>query len=379
MNKAIIVRIIAVFIVIVVARNFIPDNLNSFPYSGDIQVQYDNPYSISVMANFDGVHYVKIASEGYKQFNQAFFPLYPLLIKFLAVPLNNNHVVAGILISTISFFAGCVILFKLLSEIYGLKKALYAVILLLVFPTSFFFQMVYTEGLFLLVCTAALYFIHKKRYLWVIIFAAISSLIRIQGIFLFFPIVFSLYDFKKPIFNNIFSIIKKHFVLLIAPFIGLSCYMVYLNIYFHDPLYFFTAQPSFGAQRSTSLILLPQVYFRYLKIFITASHNFQYFVAVMEFIFFNISFVASLFFGYRAYKHKNAFECGIALFSLAYIILPTLTGTFSSLPRYTLMALSQYLFFAKMKNSSYQKAIIFISVLIQIVLLSLFSRGYFIS
>ncbi len=379
MNKALIIRVILVFVVIALTRNLIQENLNGFPYGGAIQAKYGNPYPISVMANFDGVHYVKIASEGYKQFNQAFFPLYPLLIKFLAAPLNNNHVVAGILISTVSFIAGCTLLLKLLTDLYGQSKAVSSLLLLLVFPTSFFFQIIYTEGLFLFVCAAVLYALHKKRYTWVFFLAALSSLIRIQGIFLVFPIFFSFYDLKKPFFSSIFTIFRKHFALLIAPFIGLSCYMIYLYIYFHDPIYFFTAQPSFGAQRSTSLILLPQVYYRYLKIFITASHNFQYFVAVLEFIFFNISFIASLIFGYFAYKHKNAFEFGVSLFSLAYIILPTLTGTFSSLPRYSLLALAQYIIFAKIKNKFYRGAIICISILAQMVFLSLFSRGYFIS
>lgn len=221
--------------------------------------------------------------------------------------------------------------------------------------------------------------IKQKELLDGILFAAASSLIRIQGIFLIFPIFFSFYDFKKAFFVNVRVMLRHQIILLIAPFIGLFCYMGYLYIYFHDPIYFFTAQPSFGAQRSTSIVLLPQVFFRYLKIFITASHNFQYFVAVLEFIFFTASFTASAILGYSAYKHKNSFEFGLALFSLAYIILPTLTGTFSSLPRYTLLALAQYIVFAKIKNKLYRGVILGVCIFAQIVLLSLFSRGYFIS
>lgn len=141
MNKILAIRIVAVFIVVILVRNFIPENLNGFPYGGAIQARYKSTYAMSTMANFDGVHYVKIASEGYKQFNQAFFPLYPMLIKLFAIPFNNNHVLAGIAISISSFFAGCILLNKLLTEKYGRSKAMSALLFLLVFPTSFFFKL----------------------------------------------------------------------------------------------------------------------------------------------------------------------------------------------------------------------------------------------
>ncbi|MDP3733070.1 MAG: hypothetical protein Q8Q91_00870, partial [Candidatus Daviesbacteria bacterium] len=37
-------------------------------------------------ANFDGEHYLSIAIFGYKSLEQAFFPVYPILISFFAKP-----------------------------------------------------------------------------------------------------------------------------------------------------------------------------------------------------------------------------------------------------------------------------------------------------
>jgi hypothetical protein len=379
MNKVIILRIILIFIVVVFAQHFISENLNGFPYGGAIQKRYQNPYPIAVMANFDGVHYANIAFEGYREFEQAFFPLYPVLIRSVGTYMNNNHVLAGVFISFVSLFIACNLLLKVLREYYGDIKAFFAVILILAFPTAFYFQAVYTESLFFALCATTIYFLHEKKPNKAAMVAALSSLARIQGVFLVFFFIFYFYNPKRTLVQNISLLFKKHFLYLLSPFVGLGIYMLYLYITKHDALYFFSAQPTFGANRSTSIILLPQVYFRYIKIFLTASHNFQFFVAVVEFIFFNVSFILSGYVGYRGFKNKNWFEVSLSLFSLAYIILPSLTGTFSSIPRYSLLALAQYIGLLNIKRKKYQVVLVVIFSILQVILLSLFSRGYFIS
>ena len=57
--------------------------------------------------NFDGEHYISIAQRGYGQGEQAFFPLYSLLIKGLSVLFGKGieiYVLMGLLISNFSFF-----------------------------------------------------------------------------------------------------------------------------------------------------------------------------------------------------------------------------------------------------------------------------------
>lgn len=52
-------------------------------------------------ANFDGEHYYNIATQGYALYEQAFFPLYPILIKIFSI--GFGAFISGILISNISF------------------------------------------------------------------------------------------------------------------------------------------------------------------------------------------------------------------------------------------------------------------------------------
>src|SRR3989338_5625766 len=157
-----------------------------------------------------------------------------------------------------------------------------------------------------------------------------------------------------------------YLILILSPILGLGLYCFYLWKTTGDPLFFLTSQPIFGANRSSHLILLPQVYWRYFKIFITAAHDSRYFVSLIEFLMFN--FVFTILFldlfknlriknwklalsGVEGLKIRNYDLLGLNLFSLANLILPTLTGTLSSIPRYALFSLSFFIFFGQIKSS----------------------------
>ncbi|MCX6706189.1 MAG: hypothetical protein NTV24_03765, partial [Candidatus Woesebacteria bacterium] len=130
-------------------------------------------------ANFDGEHYLAIAKEGYHLAEQAFFPLYPLLIKFF-----GGGAWSGLFISNTAFFLALVGLYKLLRIDYCVKVAKLAVILLLIFPTSFYFGAVYTESIFLCFVVWSFYFYRKENYLLSGILGAFASATRVIGVIL---------------------------------------------------------------------------------------------------------------------------------------------------------------------------------------------------
>ena len=78
------------------------DYLPSFPYYDSLLANYNLPRWLYSWANFDGVHYLTIVQKGYigTGLIQAFFPLYPGVVKFLSyfVP---NQVIAGFLVSSV--------------------------------------------------------------------------------------------------------------------------------------------------------------------------------------------------------------------------------------------------------------------------------------
>jgi hypothetical protein len=155
--------------------------------------------------------------------------------------------------------------------------------------------------------------------------------------------------------------------------------MVYLYLSTGNWLAFFHAQSVFGEARSTTLIFLPQVYYRYFKIFITAAWNFQYFVSLVEVITFS-GVLGVLLLDLRIQIQKQDFPLiALNLFSLANILLPTLTGSFMSIPRFALLSLSFFVCLSQIKSKLALSLLISFFAVLQLILLSFFIQGYFIS
>ena len=350
------------------------------------------PNWISALANFDGLHYISIARNGYAQYEQAFFPLYPILIKYLSPIFSNNQLLTGLIISNVSFFIGITILAR------SFKDSNWILIFLLLFPTSFFFGAVYTEGLFFLLFISTLYFLKKRNYLLTAIFVFLSSLTRLVGVFLIIPITFHWISIslksRRDVINHVSTNFNKfqQISTVFAPILGLFAYCLYLFKTTGDPLFFITSQPIFGANRSSHLILLPQVYWRYFKIFLTAAHDSRFYVSVVEFFTFNFVFIILIFDLFKNLKIKNwklIENCKLKIenydllvlniFSFSNLILPTLTGTFSSIPRYSLFSLSFFIYLAQIKNNLIKYLIFIVFLILHILLLGYFTQGYFIS
>src|SRR3989344_1323512 len=79
---------IGLFIVFFIAIYFFPLAGHNF-LGGGFNNYLNNPY-IFAWANFDGEHYLSIAQIGYRGLEQAFFPVYPMLISFLSKPFVND-------------------------------------------------------------------------------------------------------------------------------------------------------------------------------------------------------------------------------------------------------------------------------------------------
>ena len=259
------------------------------------------PSTIRAFANMDGVHYIDIAKRGYSEFVYAFFPLYPLSISLLGTILGGNYFLAGWIISLITGLLALLFLYQLAFALSKDKRtAFWSLLLLLLFPTSFYFNAVYTESLFFLLLVGSLLALQKKNYLLAAIVGYFAATTRLVGLFLIIPFFFALaqqvkvLDLSavnvKRLWQQFISFWKKlspiQYLVLFAPLLGFASYSLFLWITTGDPLRFFNVQPAFGANRSTSIILPPQVVYRYIKIFITATPNFQYFVATVEFIVF---------------------------------------------------------------------------------------------
>jgi len=340
------------------AKMLLPQFGARFPYVGVLE-ESGLPYWIWSFGNFDGVHYLRIAQDGYAyQFTQAFFPLYPILIKLVSYITLGNFLVAALLISNITFFVGLLLFYKLIKKNYDEKIAFWSCIFLLTFPTSFYFGSVYTEGVFFLMIIAAFYFIEEKKILLASIIGSFASATRLVGIFLAPSLI------KK--LDN-----KSLIPLLIIP-LGLFAYMIYLKIEFNNPFYFLTAQSIWGQERSTTgIVLLPQVFWRYIKILATTSG--------LPLLNASFELVSSVFAIVILILANKKVKREWLIFSWLAVLTPTLTGTLASMPRYILIAFPIFIVLTNIKSTLIKIGIIVLFLTLQVILVSLFTRGYWVA
>lgn len=367
------------FLIAYLSVYVIPEFGGRFPYYQELLIKTGLPSWFWGFGNFDGVHYLTIAMRGYlAEFTQVFFPLYPLLIKLLvwlfSIKTQLGFFLVGFAVSNLFFLFSLFLLTKLFRLDYSREDSLKAIILITAFPTSFYFGSIYTESLFLALVLLTFIFLRKGNFLAAGFFASFASATRILGFFLFFVIIIELYlkiARKGLSFKGKKALIYTLSV-LISP-LGLISYMVYLQYKFNNPIFFLTAQEAFGAERNSQpFILLPQVVYRYIKILLTVNPQTpQFFNAFLE-LFFSSVVLFYLVIFFKKIRFSYWF------FTFCAFLIPTLTGTFSSMPRYVLMCfllIPPFVIFTK----RYFKLILLGFIIIQAILVSLFVRGYWIA
>lgn len=332
----------------------------SFPYYQTL-LDHSRDQTKAIFGYFDGIHYLKIATNGYLDIgSQAFFPLYPILIDIFSNLFSLSPFVCGVVISLISLIGSLYCLALLFPSTYKSQT-----LLLLLFPTSFFFGMIYTESLFLFLSLLFFVLLKQKSYILASLVATLASSTRLVGVFLSLSLAYELYKSRK------YSLLSS-LTLLFISVSGFLFYSYYLYLSYGDPLMYLHVQSMFGASRSSSeLILLPQVIFRYLKmIFSIDPSTFVYQRIWLELL----VFIGGL---YIWYRNLRVIPFSHSIYVISSLILPTLTGTLSSLPRYILVLLP-FLFVNNLSGKKYLILYTTYTILL-IYLFSNFVRGTFIA
>lgn len=333
----------------------------TFPYADVLLLSRNLPPWLVTWANFDGVHYLTIIEKGYfgTGLIQAFFPLYPALSKLMTLSFLDP-VIAGLVVSNIAFIALLIVLYFYTKSHTNDQQAQWLLIVLLLFPTAFFFGAMYTESLFFLLVVASLWLAERRQWLLAGLFAAFASYTRLVGIFLL-PALFAeliqsqlvIHDPKITLSKAIKQLTSTRFwakiireqqpalIGIVMSSFGLLLYMWYLQSVFHDSFYFYHVQSEFGSGRQESIVFLPQVVWRYLKILITyRPFDLKYLAFVQEFLFTGLAYLVVL-------LSVKKMRWSWTIFALCALTLPTLTGTFSSMARYALIALPIYWFISE--------------------------------
>lgn len=327
-------------------------------------------------ANFDGDYYLKIAIHGYQSLTHSFFPLYPLFAKYLAMPLGANFssiVVAGLIISNLSFLVSLFIFWRLIRMDYSEKTAFLSLILLLVFPTSFYFGAIYTESLFLLLALSTFYAARKKKWFFAGVLGMLASMTRVVGVLLLPALLIEWFQNTRSKKGRS-SIFRLLFLLLVP--IGLATYMFFLQKTTGNSLAFYNELSYFGEQRSGQLVPLYQVFWRYIKMLATTTMSDPIYLTV------SMEAVAGFFVPVLLlWGYIKKMRISYLLFGALAYILPTLTGSFSSMPRYVLVIFPVFILLG-IFFSERRRLVLFLSI-ISVILLAIetmfFIRGYWVA
>jgi hypothetical protein len=209
----------------------------------------DVPFgAMNLWSHWDGEHYVALAAGGYLQppynVSPAFFPLYPLLMRSFAElfggPLSLPALsVWGVLLSLLALPFAFYFVYKIAESGWGERTARTAVLSLAVFPTSFFFNAVYTESLFLALSAGSIWALRVRRdLLLACALAAFAAATRNVGIFLLVPLA---YEWLRGEAGREYGWGKGVACLALAPS-GLLAYVVYLWSRSGDLFLFYSAQ-----------------------------------------------------------------------------------------------------------------------------------------
>lgn len=207
-------KVVAVFLICKIFVIFVAFGTQFFVSQSMTHTEHvtDNIF-LNPFAQYDATAYIDIAEHGYREGfgaynvgNYQWYPLYPLLIWALGL---IGYALSAFLISNIASFLAITMLYLIVKEELGKPAARRATFYILFFPTAFYFTVMYTEPLFLLLSVTTFYFARKNKWLAVGIFGFLTSLTRIQGALLFIPIAYMYmrqvgFDFRKTGKNAIY-------------------------------------------------------------------------------------------------------------------------------------------------------------------------------
>jgi Gpi18-like mannosyltransferase len=252
-----------------------------------------------------------------------FFPVYPLLVKFISLLLHSNPIIIGIIINQLAFFISFILIYKYCKNFLHLpeKHVEFTLVLLSISSINIYINILYTESIFMLILLLAFYNLRNEKYWIAAIFGFILSATKIIGVLFVLP--FFIYIYKKTKIINWQMIIQ---IFLISS--GLLLFMLYLFKITGDPIKFVHVQVYWGRLNHVNWFEHP---INSLKsIFQVARPH--------EVLFLILSIILMVFMFLKNYHLEN-------IFFIVALILPILSGKLDSFSRFISVHFIIYIMF----------------------------------
>lgn len=211
---------------------------------------YSAETPLSIWDRWDATAYKTIAAEGYtsttvapdyRAFLSHFPPVYPIAIRIVSLLSFLPLTEAAMLVSFMAIMGASYLMYKLLFDLYGnIRLAFLSVLLLNLYPTSYFTIAPYTESLFIFFIIASFYLLHKYPHhgYFAGFMGGLAVLTRLLGIAVipaYLYVIWQKYRSKKGIS---LASIASDFLLLFYPIVAVGVYLAINKHYFGNPLFF---------------------------------------------------------------------------------------------------------------------------------------------
>jgi Mannosyltransferase (PIG-V) len=158
--------------------------------------------ALGSLARWDATWYLSLAHSGYQTASPtgaAFFALYPVSVRAAAfgIPSGWALLLASYAVSAAALFVALVLLHRLVELELGRRFAPAALMLVALWPASFFFSAPYSESLFLALSIGMFYAARTDRWGWAAGLCAAATATRATGMLLLLPLAIMAWRARK--------------------------------------------------------------------------------------------------------------------------------------------------------------------------------------
>lgn len=320
-------------------------------------------------SRWDAWHYTRIAESGFPANDPAraaFFPLFPTLIRVVAEIQGRTDrpglFLAAIVVANICLVLATMALIALVRLDLAPDDARRSVWYLLVFPTSLFLSAGYSEALFLLLTVGAVLACRTDRWLWAAALAALAAVTRPVGVVICLPLAIEAYLRWRSSGRWRWSPV----VAIAAPLVAVGAWMLYLDATFRDPLAFLHAQK--GWDRSLELPWDTFLHFFDGRLTLASGlHS----VTDLGFTLFGLAMVGL---SWKLLRPSYAAYC------TALMLVPLMSGTLLSMPRFVLVMFPMYLVLAILgRRPAVHDSLLVVGMCLSGIFMALYAQWYWVA
>jgi hypothetical protein len=327
-------------------------------------------------ARYDAGYFEKIAWGGYTspvvdgqlgRSNIAYFPVYPMLMRFVGNVFGRHHAIyylAGIGISWVSFILAMVALYYLARLDLPHRRAARAVLLTAVFPFAFFFGVAYSESTFLLFVVLTFYCFRTRWWLLGGLCGAIATATRVTGILIVVPLAWIAWRAAEPTRRDQIGALAG----LVLTASGFGAYCLFIYRLTGNPLEWAATLERWGYYPGGSPWLAPAHLVGQL-----VTHPYQYLAGDPMAPYDTLYGITSIFFVLAVPFVWRQLGAAYGLFMLLNLWLPLSSGVFEGMGRYCSVLFPCFIWLATIRSRPVSTALVVIFALFYTLGLALFT------